>query len=68
MKLHDHFAGLLRNVVNINPHRLDRLEKHVAALSGYLSEDSELSSVVKGFVRQGSWATDQNLGRLVFCG
>ncbi|WP_203837444.1 SMODS domain-containing nucleotidyltransferase [Winogradskya humida] len=56
MRLHDYFAGLLRNVVNINPHRLDRLEKHVAALSGYLGEDSELSSIVKGFVRQGSWA------------
>lgn len=56
MKLHDHFAGLLRDAVNINPDRLDQLEKHVAALGGYLGEDSGLSSIVKRFVRQGSWA------------
>jgi hypothetical protein len=56
VKLHDHFAGLLQDVVNINPHRLDRLETHVGALSKYLREDSGLSSIVRGFVPQGSWA------------
>lgn len=56
MKLRDHFVGLLQDVVNINPHRLHRLEAHTAALSRYLREDSGLSSVVRGFVRQGSWS------------
>lgn len=56
MKLHDHFAGLLQNVVNINPHRLQRLDDHVGALSGHLREDSQLSAIIAGFSRQGSWA------------
>jgi len=56
VKLHDHFAGLLQHVVNINPYRLRQLEARAAALSGYLREESGLTSVVRGFVRQGSWA------------
>jgi hypothetical protein len=56
VKLRDHFAGLLQDVVNINPHRLQQLETHVGALSGYLRQDSGLSSIVRGFVPQGSWA------------
>ena len=54
MKLHSHFAGLMDNAVNINDDRLRQLEKHVAALSGYLQES--LATSVKGFLRQGSWA------------
>lgn len=56
MKLHDHFAGLLQTVVNINPDRLRQLDSHVAALSGQLREDSALSPMIRGFVPQGSWA------------
>jgi hypothetical protein len=56
VKLHDHFGGLLQGVVNINPDRLRQLEDHVAALSGYLREDSGLSSTVQRFLPQGSWA------------
>ncbi len=56
VKLHDHFAGLLQGVVNINPDRLRQLEDHVAALGGYLREDSRLSSTVRRFLPQGSWA------------
>src|SRR6266508_1353834 len=56
VKLHDHFAGRLQIVVNINPHRLQRLESHVGAISGYVREDSGLSSIVEALILQGSWA------------
>jgi Second Messenger Oligonucleotide or Dinucleotide Synthetase domain len=56
VKLHDHFAGLLRGAVNINPDRLRQLDDHVAALSERLREDPKLSSTVRGFLPQGSWA------------
>lgn len=56
MKLHNYFTGLLQGEVNINRDRLRQLEDHVAALSGYLREDSGLSSTVRRFLPQGSWA------------
>lgn len=56
MKLHDYFAGLLDGAVNINPDRLRQLDDHVAAIKGCVRDDDDLSSVVRSFVPQGSWA------------
>lgn len=56
MKLHDYFTGLLDGAVNINADRLRQLDDHTAAIKTYLREDDGLSSMLRGFVPQGSWA------------
>jgi hypothetical protein len=56
VKLHDHFSGLLDNVVNINSDRLQQLEEHVTALTKYLEGESRLPAPVQRFLPQGSWA------------
>lgn len=56
MKLHEHFAGLLADSVNLNPYRLEQLADHEKALTGWLRGDSEFGPIMGGVSRQGSWA------------
>lgn len=56
MKLHEYFAGLLADSVNINPSRLEQLAEHEKAVTNWLRDDSEFSPIMEGVSRQGSWA------------
>ena len=56
MKLHEYFAGLLADSVNLNPGRLDQLADHEKALTGWLRDDPGFSPIMAGVSRQGSWA------------
>lgn len=56
MKLHEYFAGLLVDSVNLNPDRLGQLADHERALTGWLRDDSEFGPIMGGVSRQGSWA------------
>ena len=56
MKLHEYFAGLLADSVNLNPDRLGQLADHEKALTGWLRDDSEFGPIMGGVSRQGSWA------------
>lgn len=56
MKLHDYFAGLLADSVNINETRLEQLADHERALTRWLREDPQFSAIMEGVSRQGSWA------------
>lgn len=56
MKLHEYFAGLLTDSVNINAARLEQLAEHEKALTRWLREDPQFGAIMEGFSRQGSWA------------
>jgi hypothetical protein len=56
VKLHDQFAGFLKESVNINATRLEQLEGHEKALASCLRGDAAFGPMVEGLSRQGSWA------------
>jgi hypothetical protein len=56
MKLHEYFAGLLADSVNINATRLEQLAEHEKALTRLLRDEPRFGPIMEGVSRQGSWA------------
>ena len=56
MKLIEHFNSFLSNEVNLNQSRINRLQDHVNAISGFIQNSSDYEAKVLGFSPQGSWA------------
>ncbi|RLP27598.1 nucleotidyltransferase [Mesorhizobium sp. YM1C-6-2] len=57
MKLVDIFTDFLRDTVNLNQTRIDRLEENIQALQSFIRK-SNWTPRIKGFEEQGSWAHD----------
>ena len=55
MKLIQHFDDFLRDTVNLNQARIDRLNNHVEAIEQFV-RDSEYKVEIRSFSPQGSWA------------
>jgi len=55
MKLIGHFNDFLRDTVNLNKTRIERLEGHVAAIESFLC-NSDYGADIRSFSAQGSWA------------
>ena len=55
MKLIDHFTKFLSDEVNLNQSRINRLQEHVEAISGFV-QNSDYEAKVLDFSPQGSWA------------
>jgi hypothetical protein len=55
MKLLEHFDTFLKDVVNLNQTRIDRLEGHVQAIQDFL-RSSDYGAIILRFSPQGSWA------------
>ena len=55
MKLLDHFASFLKDEVNLNQTRIDRLKGHVEAIQNFL-RGSHYDTQILRFSPQGSWA------------
>lgn len=55
MKLANHFDSLLKDTVNLNQTRIDRLNNHVDAVADFL-RSSGYGASIKRFSAQGSWA------------
>ncbi|NEO79005.1 cyclic GMP-AMP synthase DncV-like nucleotidyltransferase [Moorena sp. SIO4G3] len=55
MKLVEHFETFIKNIVNLNQTRIDRLEGHVKAIQDFLKNSDYRANIVR-FSPQGSWA------------
>lgn len=55
MKLIEHFGSFLKDEVNLNQSRLDRLEGHVEAVEAFVKEAESFGEHLLRVVRQGSW-------------
>ena len=52
----EYFKGFLKDVVNIDDTRLNKLESRVEAVYKALKADSDIGTMITGKSRQGSWA------------
>jgi hypothetical protein len=55
MKLAGHFDSFIRDTVNLNQTRIDRLNNHVVAVQSFLKK-SDYEPRIRRFSAQGSWA------------
>jgi hypothetical protein len=55
LKLHDYFAGLLTDTVNLKEYRLVQLADRVGAITRSLQNDSIIGDLYQDHIPQGSW-------------
>ena len=55
MKLIEHFDSFLRDEVNLNQARIDRLEGHVDAVVGFVRSTDSFGTILRRVLPQGSW-------------